>query len=175
MSFDYAVNEQIRSKEVRLVDDQGDQVGVFLTIDAIKRAKNVGLDLVAVNAKSMPPVCKILDYGKFRYEQQKRDKELAKKARASQTEVKEIQLRPVTDTHDISIKAKRGAGFLEEGHKIKVVVKFKGREIHHKDMGTKVINEFLTALGEHKLEKPIQMSDRQMFTIVTAAATAKKA
>lgn len=169
MSFDYAVNEEIRSKEVRLIDDKGEQVGLFLTLDAIKRARAQGLDLVAVNAKSVPPVCKILDFGKFRYEQQKRDKEAAKKSREAAIEVKEVQLRPVTDSHDIGIKAKRAVGFLDDGDKVKVVVKFKGREIHHKEMGTKVINEFLALLGEHKLEKPIQMNERQMFTIVAAA------
>lgn len=173
MSLDYAVNEQIRSKEVRLIDDQGGQVGLFLTNDAIRRAREAGMDLVAVNIKSVPPVCKILDYGKFRYEQQKREKEIAKKARASQTEVKEIQLRPVTDSHDIAIKAKRAQQFLEDGDKVKIIVKFKGREIHHKEIGHKVLQEFLAAIGEHKLEKPVAMSERQLFTI--AAPVAKKA
>lgn len=173
MSVDYAVNGAIRSKEVRLVGENGEQVGVVKTTDALWRAKQAGLDLVAIQAQANPPVCKILDYGKFRFEQQKREKDAAKARRAAIIEVKEIQLRPVTDTADLATKARKAAAFLASGDKVKIIVKFKGREIHHSDMGRKVLESFLEAIGEHKLERPITMSERQMFTVAAPVPVKK--
>lgn len=166
MGLEYAVNNQIRSKEVRLINENGEQVGILSTVEALRRAQNLGLDLVAVNGTSNPPVCKILDYGKFRYELSRKEKEQARKAREAQVDVKEIQLRPNTDAHDIGIKARRAQEFLADGDKVKVVVKFKGRELSHIDIGRKVMEAFLAGVGEHKLDRPVSMGDRQMFAIL---------
>lgn len=166
MSFKYAVNDQIRTREVRLIAENGDQIGIISTIEAKRRAADVGLDLVAINEADGVPVCKILDFGKFRYDQIRKEKDAAKKSRESRVELKEIQLRPTTDTNDIAIKAKRAQGFLTDGDKVKVLVKFKGREISHSEIGRKVINAFLDNLVDYKLERPISFSERQLFTIL---------
>ncbi len=173
MSLDYAVNGAIRSKEVRLVGEDGEQIGVVKTSDAMWRAKQAGLDLVAIQSQSNPPVCKILDYGKFRFEQQKREKEAAKARRAAIIDTKEIQLRPVTDSNDLATKAKKAASFLAAGDRVKIIMKFKGREIHHSEMGRKVLESFLSSIGEHKLERPITLSERQLFTIAGPVPTKK--
>lgn len=165
MSFDYAVNNQIRTREVRLVNDAGDQQ-VISTYDALQRAQNQGLDLVAINDKSVPPVCKILDYGKFRYDQVRKQKELEKKNREARIELKEIQLRPNIDTNDLMVKAKRAQGFLNDGDKVKLVLRFKGREITHTEVGRQVVQQFLEALTDYKFERPVSMSDRQLFAIL---------
>lgn len=166
MSFDYAVNNQIRTKEVRLIGDDGEQLGIITTLDALRRAQNAGLDLVAINSKSEPPVCKILDYGKFKYDQSRKEKELAKKNRESRIELKEIQLRPTTDDNDIQIKAKRAQQFLVDGDKVKVIIKFKGRELSHTEVGRQVMDVFLRNLVDFKHEVPVRMSERQLFTIL---------
>jgi translation initiation factor IF-3 len=170
VSFSYAVNDQIRTREVRLIADSGEQIGIIPTIEARRRAADAGLDLVAINMANGVPVCKILDYGKFKYDQSRREKEAAKKSRESRIELKEIQLRPTTDTNDIAIKAKRAQGFLSDGDKVKVLVKFKGREISHSEIGRRVINSFLDNLVYYKLERPISFGERQLFTIVAPVA-----
>jgi translation initiation factor IF-3 len=143
---------------------------VISTLEAISRAKKQGLDLVAINSKIHPPVCKILDYGKFRFDQSKRDKELAKSQRDARVNIKEVQLRPVIDQHDLLTKARKAAAFIQAGDKVKVVMKFRGREIHHSDIGRKVMEEFLSHIGEHKLERPITFSERQMFAVAAPLA-----
>lgn len=169
MNSNYAVNDQIRAREVRLIADNGEQVGVISTIEARRRASAAGLDLVAINISNGVPICKILDYGKFKYEQSRKDKEAAAKAREARIEVKEIQLRPTTDSNDIQIKAKRAQGFLSDGDKVKVIIKFKGREITHLDVGANVMQDFLTAVGEYKLERPVARSERQLIAILAPA------
>lgn len=166
MNSNYAVNDQIRAKEVRLIADNGEQVGIISTLEARRRAHDAGLDLVAININNGVPICKILDYGKFKYDQSRKDRENAKKNRESRVELKEIQLRPTTDSNDIAIKAKRAQGFLEDGNKVKVILKFKGREITHMDVGAQVMNTFLDALVDYKLEAPVRRSERQLFTIL---------
>lgn len=169
MNSNYAVNDQIRAREVRLIADNGEQIGVMPTLEARRRASNAGLDLVAINISNGVPICKILDYGKFKYDQSRKERENAKKNREAQVELKEIQLRPTTDSNDIAIKAKRAQGFLEKGDKVKVVMKFKGREITHLDVGAHVIQQFIDALTDYKLERPISRSERQLFTIIAPA------
>lgn len=169
MSFDYVANGDIRGKEVRLIAEDGSQIGVISLNDAMNRAKSAGLDLVAINPKSSPPVCKILDLGKFKFEQRKREKEVAKAARESRVDVKEIQLRPVIDQHDLKTKARKAEQFLKDGDKVKVVLKFRGREISHSELGRKVMEEFLVLIGDHKLERPITFNERQMFAIAAPA------
>lgn len=166
MNFKYAVNDQIRAKEVRLIADTGEQIGVISLIEARNRARQVGLDLVAINMANGMPVCKILDYGKFKYDESRRAKEAAKKSRESRVELKEIQLRPTTDSNDLKVKAKRAQGFLEDGDKVKVIIKFKGREITHLDVGASVMHEFLSHLSDYKFERPVSRSERQLFAII---------
>lgn len=168
MNSNYAVNDQIRAKQVRLIADSGEQVGVISTTEARDRAHRAGLDLVAINVANGIPVCKILDYGKFKYEQQRKERDAAKKSRESRVDLKEIQLRPTTDSNDILIKAKRAQEFLNDGDKVKVTLKFKGREISHIDVGAKVMQEFLTHITDYKSERPLQRSDRQLFMILAS-------
>jgi len=172
VNFKYAVNDQIRAKEVRLIADTGEQVGVISLMEARNRARLAGLDLVAVNIANGIPVCKILDYGKFKYDESRRAKEAAKKSRESRIELKEIQLRPTTDVNDLKVKAKKAQGFLEDGNKVKVIIKFKGREITHVDVGTNVMNEFFSYVEGFKFERPVARSERQLFAII--APTGKK-
>lgn len=169
MNSNYAVNDQIRAREVRLIADNGEQVGVIPTVEARRRAANEGLDLVAINISNGIPICKILDYGKFKYDQSRKDRENAKKNREARVELKEIQLRPTTDSNDLMVKAKRAQGFLEDGDKVKVVMKFKGREITHLDVGAHVMQEFLKNIADFKLERPVARSERQLFAILAPA------
>ncbi|MFV0347122.1 MAG: translation initiation factor IF-3, partial [Halodesulfovibrio sp.] len=126
-------NEQIRAREVRVIDDQGEQLGILNRNTAIDLAKERGLDLVEVAANAEPPVCKIMDYGKFKFEQSKKKQEA--KRNATVVQIKEIKVRPKTDEHDYQTKLKHIRRFLEEGDRCKVTVFFRGREIVHKDRG----------------------------------------
>lgn len=172
MNSQYAVNDQIRAKEVRLIADSGEQVGIISTIEARRRANALGLDLVAINITDGVPICKILDYGKFKYAQSRKEKENKARARESRVELKEIQLRPTTDSNDLMVKAKRAQGFLEDGDKVKIVMKFKGREITHTEVGFRVMQEFCSTLSDFKFERPVARSERQLFAII--APTPKK-
>jgi translation initiation factor IF-3 len=128
------INHRIRVPEVRVVLDDGTMLGVMVTQDALREAKGRGLDLVEVNPKASPPVCKILDFGKFKYEEKKRAREAKKKQ--SVVEVKEIKLRPKTDDHDLNVKLRAARRFMEAGNKVKVTVRFRGREITHPERAT---------------------------------------
>jgi len=165
----YDVNEKIKATEVRVVGSDNEQLGVMSTSRAIELAEADGLDLVQVNGGIVPPLCRIVDFGKFKYELSRKDKENKRRNRENAVEIKEIQLRPVTDVHDIGIKAKRTVGFLEDGDKVKVTVKFKGRELSHREMGQKILDEFCKAVGENnfKVETPMSMAGRQMMMVLT--------
>lgn len=149
-------NERIRAPQVRLIDSSGENLGVVLTRDALNKARQQGLDLVVINSQAQPWVVKILDLNKWLYEQKKAEKARLKKSRENEIQFKEIQMRPVTDDHDIQIKAKMARGFLDSGCKVKVVIKFRGREMSHKDLGELVMNKFLNMVGEHKQERAPQ-------------------
>ena len=123
------VNNRIRVPEVRVIDENGDMLGVLQTQDALRRARDQGLDLVEINPKANPPVCKILDYGKYKYDEAKKKRETKRKQ--STVEVKEIKLRPKTDDHDLDFKARAARRFIESGNKVKFTVRFRGREITH--------------------------------------------
>lgn len=146
-------NEKIRAPQVRLIMPDGTNRGVINTRDALFEARRVGLDLVAINPQANPMVVKILDLNKWLYEEKKAAKERARKSRESEIIMKEIQLRPVTDEHDIGIKARNARTFLDDNCKVKVVVKFRGREMAFRDLGFEVLNKFLTEVGEHRLER----------------------
>lgn len=139
-------NEMIRAREVRVIGAEGDQLGILSRNEAIEMAKEAGLDLVEVAATSEPPVCRIMDYGKFKYEQQK--KKADAKKRQSVIQIKEIKVRPKTDDHDYETKLRHIRRFLEDGDRCKVTVFFRGREIIHKDRGVAILERMVQDLGD---------------------------
>lgn len=155
---------------VRLIDDER-QNSIIPFHDALSLAYRQGLDLVLVGAGD-PPVCRILDASRYIYEKKRADREHARKQREMAIDTKEIQLRPVTDTNDLSIKARRARGFLLEGDKVKVTVRFRGRERSHKEWGRLMIDRFLTEVGDHKIDKPLSDGDSDL-TIVLASLVSK--
>ena len=160
-------------KEVRLLDSDGSQLGIFTAKVALQKAEEKELDLVEIAPNAQPPVVKIIDYGKFVYEQQKREKEQKKKQHV--TILKEIRLHPNTDTHDLDFKARHAIGFIEDGNKVKVSVIFKGRELAYKDHGKQLLEKFIDKLTEvAKVEYPIKFEGRAMHTILAPLKGKKK-
>ena len=157
------INEQIRITPVRVIDQDGKQLGVIPTKDAIETARRAGFDLVEVAPESKPPVCRILDFGKFKYDKNKR----MHKTKQHQMKLKEIRLRPRTGQHDIEFKLKQAIGFLEHKDKVQVTVVFRGRELAHIEEGEKVLEQIIEVLSEHgKLEgTPSRQLRRIMCTI----------
>jgi len=159
------VNEDIQALQVRLIDENGTQLGVVSTRDAITQAMDVGLDLVEVAGNVDPPVCKILDYGKLKYETQKKKSEARKKQKT--IDVKEIKFRPNIEQHDYDVKMKAMRRFLEEGDKVKVTLRFRGREMMHQHLGMKVLNRVREETDElAKVEQMPQMEGRQMIMVL---------
>jgi translation initiation factor IF-3 len=142
----HRVGRRIRVKEVRVIDDKGEQLGIMSTQEAMSRAEEAGLQLVEVNPKTVPPVCKIMDYGKFKYETAKRDREAKKHQKT--TELKEVKFRPKTHDHDFDFKTRHIRRFIEEGDKVKLVVQFRGREITHPETGRKILEKVITTLAD---------------------------
>jgi translation initiation factor IF-3 len=140
------VNDEIRVKEVRLIDSEGKQLGIMNIENARQIAESSGLDLVEVSPDAKPPVCKILDFGKYRFEQSKKIKESKKKQKVVLT--KEIRLRPKIEEHDFQTKLRQAVGFLQKGYKVKLSVRFKGRELSHTDIGRNVINRLVEGVSE---------------------------
>lgn len=167
---DVYVNEEIVSKTVRLIDEQGQQAGLFPTHTAIKKARNEQLDLVQITPGE-PAICTITDAGKYMFDRKKKLREASRHQRELTVETKEIQLRPVTEDHDLKVKAKRAKEFLEEGDKVKIVVRFRGRERAHKEIANKVVDEFLAAIGEHKVDRPLQDNGRDMHMYLAPIKT----
>ena len=164
------INEQIRVREVRLVDDEGEKNGIVPTIEALKLAKERDLDLVEVSPNANPPVCKILNYGKYRFEQEKR---LRDSRKAQKTlKLKEIRMQPKIGAGDLDTKAKHVQEFLDEGDKVKVTIRFRGRELAHTELGYDVLNEVLKRLteGSYTIEKPAAMEGRFMSMTLNAKA-----
>ncbi|MEH6629803.1 MAG: translation initiation factor IF-3 [Halopseudomonas aestusnigri] len=159
------VNERITVNSVRLVDADGEQVGVVPTRDAQKRAFDAGLDLVEVSPNADPPVCKIMDYGRFRFETQKKKNEARKKQKI--VELKELKVRPNIDTHDYDVKMRAAEKFISAGDKVKVTMRFRGREITHQEVGLEVLRRIETDLIEiAKTELHPKMEGRQMIMIL---------
>ena len=140
------VNHRIRVPEVRVVAEDGSNLGVMSTDEALRRAHAKGLDLVEVNPKSAPPVCKILDFGRYKYEEKKKQREA--KRRQTVVEVKEIKLRPKTDDHDLDVKVRAARKFLEAGNKVRVVCRFRGREITHPELANQQLDVFIAKLED---------------------------
>jgi translation initiation factor IF-3 len=159
------INEEIRDKEVRVIDSDGSQLGIMATSEALRLAGERKLDLVNVAPSAKPPVCKILDYGKFRYEQQKKEKEAKKKQKI--TQVKEIRVSTFIEKHDLQVKANNAAKFLKEGDKVKVSLRFKGREKGYANVGEEVMNTFAEAIEEvGVIEKKPMLEGRSMIMIL---------
>ena len=159
------LNEQIRDKEIRLIGDDGEQLGIMSAKDALKMAKDAGLDLVKIAPTAKPPVCKIVDYGKYRYEQARREKEAKKKQKV--TEVKEIHLSPNIDVNDLTTKANQARKFVEKGNKVKVALRFRGREMAHMATGKEVLDTFLEKVSDVAVvEKPAKLEGRSMIMVL---------
>ncbi|MFN4089109.1 MAG: translation initiation factor IF-3 [Alphaproteobacteria bacterium] len=159
------MNEEIDARNVRLVGPDGEQIGVVSRFDALRAASDVGLDLVEVAANADPPVCKILDYGRFKYEAQKKKNEARKRQKV--IEVKEIKMRPGIDDHDYDIKMRNVRRFLEEGDKVKLTLRFRGREMVHQDLGANLLERVREELGElAKVEQFPRLEGRQMVMVM---------
>lgn len=156
------INENIRIHKILLIDEDGEKVGIVETKKALQQAKNAGLDLVEVAPNAKPPVCKIMNYGKFLYEKKKKEKEAKKKVQ----DTKEIRLRPSTDIGDLRTKAKQAMKFIEEGNKVQIELRFKGRENARVNIGIDTINKFISMLEHIKIEKPAVKEGRRMLAVV---------
>ncbi|WP_144299476.1 translation initiation factor IF-3 [Elioraea rosea] len=160
------VNEEIRIPQVRLIGSDGEMIGVLPTREALYRAAQEGLDLVEISPGADPPVCKILDFGKFKYEQQKKKNEARKKQKV--VEIKEIKVRPNIDDHDYDVKMRQMKSFIGEGDKVKVTLRFRGREMAHVDLGMKVLERVKNELDPvAKVEQMPRMENRQMIMVLT--------
>jgi translation initiation factor IF-3 len=163
------INHAIRAPEVRVITHDGEQLGVLSLREALEAAEARQLDLVEVSPMATPPVCRIMDYGKFKYQQSKKQQEAKKKQ--VQVQVKEVKIRPKTDDHDLDFKVKHVRRFLEEGNKAKVTLVFRGREITHQDIGRSVIEKFAAELADIAVvEVQPRVDGRQMFMIVAPKA-----
>jgi translation initiation factor IF-3 len=162
---DININEKIKVREVRLIDDNGKQLGIVPTVEAIRMAKEQELDLVEVSPKTNPPVCKIMDYGKFKYQLAKKAQEAKKKQTVIQ--IKEMKLGLKIQEHDLMFKIKHIREFLEDGCKVKVIVMFKGREILHKDMGEKLTKRIIDAIKDiGDLEQKPKFDGRNIVMVI---------
>lgn len=166
--FRHRINFQIRGvQQVRLVDATGKMVGIVPIEEAQKQAEMAGLDLVEMNRNNNPPVCKILDYGKFKYDQTKAQK-LARKNQVIQ-EVKELNLRPVTDTHDLLVKASHVKEWLEEGNKVQIIVKLRGRERAHPEQATEIIKKLLEQVGSYRMDLNPKAEGKNVIAAISPA------
>lgn len=160
------INEQIRDKEIRLIGEDGEQLGVMPAKDALKLAKDANLDLVKIAPTAKPPVCKIIDYGKYRYELARKEKEAKKKQKV--TEVKEIRLSPNIDSNDLATKANHARKFIEKGDKVKVALRFRGREMAHVGASKQILDSFFAKLEDIAvIEKPAKLEGRNMIMFLT--------
>ena len=159
------VNEEIRVPQVRLIDEEGEMLGIMSTRDALARAYSVGLDLLEISPNAEPPVAKVLDYGKFKYEQQKKRNEARKKQKV--IEIKEVKVRPNIDENDYQVKMRAMKTFIGEGDKVKVTLRFRGREMAHQDLGVKVLERIRAEMDEiAKVEHMPKLENRQMIMVL---------
>ena len=161
------INEQIRDKEVRLIGENGEQLGIMSSREAMQLAREAELDLVKIAPTAKPPVCKIIDYGKFRYEQARKEKEAKKKQKV--IEIKEVRLSPNIDTNDLNTKTSAARKFLEKGDKVKVTLRFRGREMAHMSKSRHILDDFASALSDIAvIDKPSKVEGRSMVMFLTA-------
>jgi translation initiation factor IF-3 len=166
------INREIRAPKVRVIDKDGSQLGIFSSLEALQRAEAAGLDLVEIAPTAHPPVCKIIDYGKFRYEQTKKERE-SKKAQ-HRVKVKEVKIKPNTDEHDLSTKIKQAREFLRRGDKVRLVCAFRGREMLRPELGDQALHKICEELGDVSLvEVPAKLMGRTL-SLVLAPGSKKK-
>ena len=159
------INEQIHIREVRVTSATGEQLGIMPTREALRMAEEQHLDLVEVAPKAKPPVCRIMDFGKYRYEQQKREKEAKKKQKV--ISIKEVKLRPNIEQHDFDVKLKNALRFVEEGNKVKVTIMFRGRELSHPELGREILGRVAAQLGDKvSVERNAKLEGKNMTMIV---------
>ena len=167
----FRINNRIRAPQVRLIDDEGGQLGIVQLREALAIAEERGLDLMEVAPNAVPPVCRIVDYGKFRYEQTKKDREARKNQK--QAELKEVRLKPKTDDHDLEVKAKQARKFLLAGDKVKFTVRFRGREIFHPDIGREMLEQMAEDLRDvATVEQRPLMEGRALSLMLAPSAKA---
>ena len=160
------INEQIRDREVRVIGTDGQQLGVMSSRDAQKLADEAELDLIKISPKAKPPVCKIIDYGKYRYELARKEKEAKKKQKT--VEVKEVRLSPNIETNDLNTKVNNAKKFISKGNKVKVTLRFRGREMAHVQQSKHILDDFAQMLGDIAvIEKPAKMEGRSMSMVLT--------
>ena len=160
------INEQIRDREIRLIGEDGQQLGIMSSREAMKIAREAELDLVKIAPQAKPPVCKIIDYGKYRYELARKEKEAKKKQKT--IEVKEVRLSPNIDSNDLNTKIASARKFIEKGNKVKLTLRFRGREMAHVQSSRHILDEFAKALEDIALvDKPAKMEGRSMAMFLT--------
>ena len=163
------INGQIREKEVQLIGANGEKLGVMSTRDALEKAEEENLDLVLVSPNAKPAVCKIMNYGKYKFEQAKKEKEAKKKQKT--VEIKEIRITPNIEEHDFGFKAKNARKFIEDGNKVKITVRFKGREVNNSKLGEDVLNKFIENLSDiANVDKKPKLEGRNMFIMLSKKA-----
>ena len=162
------INEMIRRPEVRVINPDGQQLGIYPIRQALTIAQELGLDLVEINPKADPPVCRIMDFGKFKYEQKKQTNSAKKKQKV--IEVKEVKMRPKTDTHDFETKLKHVRRFIEEGNKARLTIRFRGRELAHPDVAARQLDKMVEAVKDIAIvEQPYAMDGRMMTMLIAPA------
>jgi len=167
------VNERIRIREVRLIDEDGNQLGVVATRDALDIAREKGLDLVEVQPNAVPPVCRLMDYGRFRYEESRRERESRRKAKGAT--LKEVRMAPKIDDHDIQTKARQAQRFLEAGDKVKISVLFRGREMLHQDIGRNLLMNLVQQLSDvSTVDQDPRMEGRSMSVMLSPKKDAQR-
>jgi translation initiation factor IF-3 len=163
------INEEIRDREVRVVDQNGEQLGVMSSREALAMAEERQLDLVKIAPQARPPVCKLMDYGKYRFEQSKKEREFRKNQKV--ITVKEVRLSATIEDHDIDVKFKNAVKFLKEGNKVKVTIRFRGRQITHSEIGRQVMTEFADRIKEYgTVDKAPQIEGRNMSMFISPRA-----
>ena len=164
------INEQIRDKEIRLIDENGEQLGIVSSREAQKIADERKLDLVKIAPTAKPPVCRIMDYGKYKFDQAKKEKEARKKQKT--VDVKELRLSPSIDTHDVQVKVKKANEFLKDGDKVKISIRFRGREMAHPELGLTIMKRCADAMADcASIEKPAKLEGRQMLMFLAPKST----
>lgn len=159
------INEQIRDKEVRLIGENGEMIGIMSSKEALNMAKEAELDLIKISPNAVPPVCKIADYGKYRYEQARKEKESKKKQKI--VEIKEVRLSPNIEANDLNTKISAAKKFLEKGDKVKITLRFRGREMAHMTQSKHILDDFAEALAECAVvEKPAKIEGRSIAMVL---------
>ena len=169
---DLMINEEIRDREVRVVNSQGEQLGIMPTAQALKLAEEQQLDLVNIAPAARPPVCKLMDYGKYRFEMSKKEREIKKNQKVIET--KEVRLSATIEDHDIDVRYRQAIKFLQDGNKLKVTIRFRGRQIAHSEIGTDVMDEFAERIRDYGVVERRPMVEGRNMTMMVAPRDPKK-